>query len=34
VGKIPDLVLVDASINVHMTIVQGEVVYQREAFHG
>lgn len=33
VGNCADLVLVDEHINVHMTIVNGEVVFQKEGFH-
>lgn len=34
VGNFADLVLVDEHINVHMTIVNGEIVFQKEGFHG
>ncbi|PJF28422.1 MAG: N-acetylglucosamine-6-phosphate deacetylase [Phototrophicales bacterium] len=33
VGNFADLVLVDEHINVHMTIVNGEIVFQKEGFH-
>jgi N-acetylglucosamine-6-phosphate deacetylase len=33
VGKQPDLIIVDESITVHMTIVGGEIAHQKEGFH-
>jgi N-acetylglucosamine-6-phosphate deacetylase len=34
VGCDADLVLIDEQITVHMTIVGGEIVYQKAGFHG